>query len=247
MSELRFRRILVDSRYRSTGTPSNFTYDLPVPVELPPDTTCYISDVIVGNHYWTVEEGYNDNITVTVVTSSGTSTADHQLDPGIYTSQTIGEHIAVKLTAPWGGSLHFQAQYNDLKNQSTITSSQGTWSFNVGSPHNCDHTLGLNALNLDSTMSQVLHPDIRGKTEQILICGNVGRAETLGPKGPLNCLCRVPITVQHGKIMHYENHHPSERIAVGHQMLSRLHFRITDIAGNEVNGRGNISFSLLFE
>jgi hypothetical protein len=146
------------------------------------------------------------------------------------------------------GTGSYTSVYNADTNTASITMNNGaSWRFVTGATNHCDHSLGLNAANLTFSNVQTIHPDIRGKTEQLLICGNVGRSETLGPKGSLNCLCRIPLAVGPGEVMHYENQHPSERIAVGNQMLSRLHFRITDITGIEVNGRGNISFSLLFE
>ena len=90
---------------------------------------------------------------------------------------------------------------------------------------------------------QYIHPDVRGKTHQLLVGGKVGKSESLGPKGTLHCLCRVPFIIMPGQIEYYENRHPNDRIDVSNQMLSRLHFRVTDILGNNKVDRGNISFS----
>jgi hypothetical protein len=241
MAELRFRRILVDSRFRSSGTPSSFTYDLPIPVELPPGTTCYVSDVLVGNYHWSIESGVND--TFAVSDSGGLIYPFPTLAPGNYTSSTLGDAVVLALNANSSG---YTGSFQEGKNTYTISGAH-PWHFLLESENNCDHTLGLNAANSTDAVNHTIHPDVRGKAEQLLICGNIGRSETLGPKGPIECLCRVPLTAPPGSIMHYENTHPSERIDVGNQMLSRLHFRITDISGRQITGRGNISFSLLFE
>ena len=61
-SELEVRKIMIDSRYRSSGTSSNFYFDLPQTVSLPPGTKAYVTDVLIPTAWYTVEEGKNDRI-----------------------------------------------------------------------------------------------------------------------------------------------------------------------------------------
>ena len=53
------RRIYVDSRLRSGGTDSDFTYDLPRSIEVPDQTIAYVDSVLLPNAWATLHEFIN--------------------------------------------------------------------------------------------------------------------------------------------------------------------------------------------
>jgi hypothetical protein len=62
--EIPFRKIYVDSRYRTKDSvsSSNFKIELPVTTQMPENTVFFITDVSISNAWKTVEEGINDTL-----------------------------------------------------------------------------------------------------------------------------------------------------------------------------------------
>ena len=50
------RRIYIDSRLRSGGTDSDFTYDLPRGIEIPDSTIAFVDSVFCPNVFTTLHE-----------------------------------------------------------------------------------------------------------------------------------------------------------------------------------------------
>ena len=62
--EIPYRKIYVDSRYRTKDSvsSSNFKIELPVTTQMPENTVFFITDVSISNAWKTVEEGINDSL-----------------------------------------------------------------------------------------------------------------------------------------------------------------------------------------
>ena len=50
------RRIYIDSRLRTSGTDSDFTYDLPRSIEVPDQTIAFVDSILVPNVWTTLHE-----------------------------------------------------------------------------------------------------------------------------------------------------------------------------------------------
>ena len=59
MKTLPVRKLYIDSRYLSTGTPAKFEYELPETVDLPKDTVAYITEFTAINGWDTLNESNN--------------------------------------------------------------------------------------------------------------------------------------------------------------------------------------------
>ena len=53
------RRIYIDSRMRTSGSDSDFTYDLPRSIEVPDNTIAYVDSILVPNVWTTLHENNN--------------------------------------------------------------------------------------------------------------------------------------------------------------------------------------------
>ena len=53
------RKLYIDSRYRASGSPSNFEYELPETVELPKNTRAFITEFTSVNNWDTISQSNN--------------------------------------------------------------------------------------------------------------------------------------------------------------------------------------------
>ena len=93
------RVIRVDSRYRSRGTPTDFSVQLPRAVEFPPETTCYVSAVSLPHAFFNVDAQLSDQLYVVESRAAGVRCRAVQLEPGNYTSVTLPTALTEKLNA----------------------------------------------------------------------------------------------------------------------------------------------------
>ena len=81
------RRIYIDSRHRTSGSGSDFTYDLPGGgVEVPDNTIGYVDSVLLPNVFTTIHSGNNrlylaetvfpDNFEKTILLQEGNYTGE---------------------------------------------------------------------------------------------------------------------------------------------------------------------------
>ena len=100
MSE--FRRIVIDSRYRTSDSISNadFYAELPYPVTVPAGSLAYVDNVSLSHSWPTFQENVNDRLYVQEWPNGmGSSTLDRivQLAPGSYNAQTLQAEVQTKL------------------------------------------------------------------------------------------------------------------------------------------------------
>jgi hypothetical protein len=97
--------IRVDSRFRVSGTSTDFRVQLPAAVSFPPGVVCYVSALSVPHSWWNVEAGVSDKLFV-VETKGAPETRRCRVltvPPGNYTSLTLPGVVATALNT--GSSL----------------------------------------------------------------------------------------------------------------------------------------------
>ena len=72
MDRLSVQKLYIDSRYRASGTASNFEYELPEKVELPKNTRAFITEFtgvngwdtvnLTNNNFYLIEQQSNSTI-----------------------------------------------------------------------------------------------------------------------------------------------------------------------------------------
>jgi hypothetical protein len=122
----RLRRIYVDSRYRSSGSPASFSYNLPGgSVEIPADTVCVLDSFICHNTFKTVQD-WNRRVYFREVASGGGVTDK-------WAELLLANHNVFSLALAVGASLN-----------NATTFSSGVLGGNVDPPYACiyDNTTG---------------------------------------------------------------------------------------------------------
>ena len=77
--------ISVDSRYRSSGTSTDFAVQLPRTVQFPPGTVCFVTAVSLPHAWFNVGATVSDKLHVIETWSTNRRCRVVHLDAGIYT------------------------------------------------------------------------------------------------------------------------------------------------------------------
>ena len=83
------RVLRIDSRFRVSGTSTNFTYQLPESMQFPEGTRAHVSAVSLPYSWWNVDAGVNDTLYVLEFTGSVYTPRALKLAAGQYTSLTL--------------------------------------------------------------------------------------------------------------------------------------------------------------
>lgn len=270
-TDLEIRRIMVDSRFRSSGKSHNFTFDLPQTVSLPPGAVAYITDVLIPNAWYTVESGKNDRMYMEVpalAQDSQQTSIFVVIPPGSYNGDTLKTALQTALNnrlnnlSPNFGVTYIEATnilavscthdfkvYSDseLKSLSTLA---GFYNPNHSAvspldPQSINTVLNVTVNSLSLSLN--CFPDIRNVHQVLINSSSFGSLKTLGPNGSQTCVKRVPISGSFGSVSMYDSFHALDYVECGNCTLSRMHFWITDVSGRELDLHGAcVSFSILF-
>ena len=69
---MEFRHLHIDSRYRTSGSDSDFSINLNETVETEEGTRCWVAGATFANVFYTIEEGVND-VWYVAVNNNGTT------------------------------------------------------------------------------------------------------------------------------------------------------------------------------
>ena len=90
-------RIYIDSRFRTSGTDSDFTISLPRPVELPPNSVGIVEQVVFSNTFESIIAGRNDKLYVRESVSGVLTDRVLTLAGGTYTPSSLATVVATAL------------------------------------------------------------------------------------------------------------------------------------------------------
>ena len=97
--ELGVRKLYIDSRFLSSGTTSNFEYELPEVVDLPKQTAAYIIEFTCVNGWDTINSSNSQLYIVERNSSNVTRARVETLNSGSYDSESLRLEVESKLNA----------------------------------------------------------------------------------------------------------------------------------------------------
>ena len=127
MSELKFRKIHVDSRLRSSGTSNNFEYSLGETFDTPPSTICYVDNVVLP-HSWSSIDSTNNWLYIAERVGAGPSytytVRKLELTTGNHSGTTFRTSLLTALNnnTPTGVAASYTALYILTTNKVIIAS-----------------------------------------------------------------------------------------------------------------------------
>jgi hypothetical protein len=110
---MKIRKIYIDSRFKSSGTDSDFKIQLPRNVDIGKDTGFYITDVIIPKSWFVINENINDKLYVETFFDDTTHYNYVTLEARNYLINTLASEIQTKLNTIHESSIMtFAASYS---------------------------------------------------------------------------------------------------------------------------------------
>ena len=114
------RRIYIDSRLRSSGTDSDFTYDLPRSIEVPDNTIAFVDSILVPN-VWTTLHDQNNRLYVSETAGSTTTEHTYLLPEANYAGQALANMLQSTLNTNKTLSTNYTVLFEDNIGKLTIS------------------------------------------------------------------------------------------------------------------------------
>ena len=127
MAPLKFKKVYIDSKFRTEGTSSNFKYELPETLYCEESSVVYVDDICIPVSFWTIEENINNKVYLYLYDTISTDNKASfiiSLTPGNYTSQEFSNELQAQLKSATDNSLKtniFTCTYSSRKNIITIS------------------------------------------------------------------------------------------------------------------------------
>ena len=256
---------MIDSRFRTSGSTSDFIFDLAEVISLPPNTIAYVGDVCIPISWYTVISDVNDRLYFSFPSLYMLSTYI-KLPQGSYSGASLaesikslldeqllstGEHINVAYTEHTNlltlalSDGHAFSIYSDLGLQKENLANFSNTAWGVASLPNRTASGLLNLTDTATIGFWGLFPDIRHIHQVLISSDSFGNHKVMGPQGSQNCIKRVPIAANFGEVSVYDTVNPFDFIECGNSTLSRLRFKITDVRGHVIDlNEMPVSFSI---
>ena len=271
--DLKFRKIHIDSRFKSSGTHSDFEYELAETFDCPEGTICYLDNAVIPMSWNTID---STNQYLYIAEKVGTTYSVRRLD------LTVGYHSAVSLKTllqtalnanlPTGANGTYTVVHSPNTNKISISSPPNTlfyiltdddiryydnqlYTIDKYNPRSANNVLRNqeSASIVTSAQSYTYNTvwtsqfiDIINH-HSVMICSSLASFNTLGPKGQSDIICKVPANTSWGSTIFHNVSSAHDFIDVGKRNLSSIRFSLQDSAGNTINLNGaSWSLSLVF-
>jgi hypothetical protein len=244
------RKLYIDSRYRSSGSHSDFIFQLAHSIEVPAGSVAIIDTVSVPNVFQTIDSTRNKLYVDFYENPDKIVT----LTAGMYNGVTLAAELQSQLNAMGQGtfSVIFDSPTGQLK---ILATGAGYVVFSERSilrPFDCLEVIGgldvgpiLLPDNAEVTLPH--HVDVSGTRVLYLCSSNFGHYSSLGPRGESDILRAVFVDASNGSYIVDRLANPCEFIECAGQQLQSLRFTLRDGNGLVVDLKGrSISFSIIF-
>jgi hypothetical protein len=249
------RKLYIDSRFRSSGSHSDFTFQLSQSVEVPHGWVAIIDNIQIPNVFLTCD-GSRNRLYLRL-SNSDQPDQDRMitLTDGMYNGITLAIELQAQLNALGIGT--FTVVYDTGTGQLSIGVTGAAFAVirvlgrSVHRPYDALETIGADLTNghgMFSGETVVLpgHVDVAGTRVLYLTSSNLGHYNSLGPRGESDILRAIYVDQPNGSYISSQILNPWEHIDVGGQQLQSLRFRLTDGNGRVVDMRGrSIAFSII--
>jgi hypothetical protein len=248
MAYLGPRKLYIDSRFRATGTHSDFVFQLAQSIEVPHGMVAIIDMVSVPNIFQTVD-GTRNKLYLEIY---GANPQVVTLTTGQYNGVTLAVELQAQLNAMGHGS--YTVVYNSATGQLSIVASGVVhvriWERGVPRPFDALEVIGaIEGIDLADGFTITLphHVDIAGTRVLYLCSSTFGHYSSLGPRGESDILRAIYIDASNGSYIVDRLANPFEFIECAGQQLQSIRFSLRDGNGQIVDLRGrSIAFSIIF-
>ena len=269
------RKLYIDSRRRSSGSHSDFDYQLPQPVQVP-KSRCFVDSCHLANVFPTITS-HNRFIYVQEISTTNVSTKRKVgLTVGGYDGTTLATEVAAQLnTGTTLNASSYSCTFNSATGKLTISNTTPSPAdFTIWTADYLKHGLW-NPLNLGSIPAYVEGDDcytqigfagphgvtgnattpITGEGHisvmpyhTLFLHSDLGlQGDALGPDNSQSIIRKIVLDQPPGSMIHDFHSLPYDYVSVQPSQIRKLHFRIADYRGRTVDMlHTGLSFSLVF-
>ena len=250
------RKLYIDSRYRSSGSHSDFTFQLTQSVEVPHGYVAIIDSVQIPNVFMTVDDTRN-KLYLRLSISDVVQDYTISLSNGMYNGVTLAIELQSQVNALSIGA--FTTVYNTATGLISIALGPDDpvkvlrfLGRNTTLPYDALDVLGFDitygrAIRSGEEATLPHHVDIAGTRVLHLTSANFGHYSSLGPRGESDIIRQVMVSEGNGSYITDRLANPFEHIECAGQQLQSLKFKLTDGNGTVVDMKGrSIAFSIIF-
>ena len=269
------RKLYIDSRRRSSGSHSDFDYQLPQPVQVP-KSRCFVDSVHLANVFPTITSHSRFIYIQEISTTNASTKRKVGLTVGGYDGTTLATEVAAQLNT--GTTLNansYSCTFNSGTGKLTVSNTTPSPAdFTIWTADYLKHGLW-NPLNLGSIPAYVEGDDcytqigfagphgvtgnattpITGEGHisvmpyhTLFLHSDLGlQGDALGPDNSQSIIRKIVLDQPPGSMIHDFHALGFDYISVQPSQIRNLHFRIADYRGRTVDMlHTGLSFSLLF-
>ena len=273
MSELKFRKIHIDSRFKSSGTHSQFEYNLTEAMDTPENTYCFCDNVCIphsfnsvdaSNQYLYLAERDSNNtysvrrleipsqnysgpaLKAALLTALNTNLPSG-ISPNYLVTHTLSTNV-IGIAAPVTSVFHI------LTDDEIEMYDNALYVINKNDPRSMNGVLG-NREGGTATRAQDYTYTAAYFSKfldllnhhNIYVHSSLASFSTLGPKGQSDIICKVPVSSNYGTTIHHNVSSAQDFCDVGKRSISAISFSIRDAYGHPIDLQGaSWSLSLTF-
>ena len=263
------RKIYFDSRFRSSGSHSDFEYTLAQGFEVADSTVCIVDTFACANEFSAIDSIGTKNHRLSFAErrwdGNGWLLTQRSvvIPDGHYDAYSLATAIETAMNAAAVNT--FTVTYSELSSKFAFDSSEQfkIWSRDMLFNGDHDTLTGWNTHSREHDICEVIGcvagqnilstsfeaPEMADLTpvKQLFLCSNLGSGvASMGPRGESDIIRRIDIGAGYGSYFVDRISTPGEYIDCGGQQLSTLRFVLKDPTGNTVRLTKAISFSLIF-
>ena len=220
----RLRHLFIDSRFRTSGTDSDFTINLTENITLPLGARCYLASVSFSNVFYVIEEGVNDRLYCAIRHGDVIGGYAFPLFQGNYGGEQLALEIGTKIK-----QVDSAAQVSYIKSQGRlqIVMSSG-FQIKIISDEELSNPTFRAAwqtytptteydINDPRSVNEVLKTQVRGLDTAVIteliqlqpfhttyLHSNLTTYDSMDGVGRRSIVARIPVMVQFGYVNHWE-------------------------------------------
>ena len=254
-----FRKIFIDSRWRTTGNHNDFQIELPNDIATTATTTVYLASCSFSNTFQTVTAGVNDKLYLLSQTLNNGQLIGAPfpeivvVEPGIYTGSTLAAELQTKLRAAvLDGS--FTVSFDNVVGTLTLSGTfrhcrfpsegelrsaawkQQNWpgDYSTADPQSLNSMLFFprpSAMRASTTTGNIDLVPYR----EVYLHSSLTNFQTLkSGTGERDCLARIPIDSNFGTVVVWKHLGSTDSMEASNERLRTISFSFRDWAGRLV-------------
>ena len=272
MTGLPFRKLYVDTRFKTTDSISNtdFKYQLRVPASMPANATFCIDEINIPYAWNTVEAGINDKLYFSWQMTLGSNAVYTiiTLPPKRYDGADLAAQIQTQLNASGNGT--WTISYDFVSNTITFTATNGNRfriltdedlvvyasnfpTLNRSNPQSINEIIQISRLtgfNYNSPTNPFKSGflNLLNYQDIYITSGNMGSFDSQGARGESSVIRKICVNAAWGFSIIDKLSWDSDQMSCSKLALSTLDFQLRDVNGRIIDLHGgHMSFTLLFQ